>query len=157
MHGLGQILPTSPAKSTWAASRINNDTLESIVHQATINQNLHYSSPIQPLEWGVGVGHVKMSCPPPPNITKKRMREAVSEPAAVAAGRSVLSRSVNGSSFQDDCARASATFCWANDTATRVNLDESSRSLKTITTAFDDDSASHGGSVCTHDDTCLRL
>lgn len=142
MHGLGGITPTTPTKPTWGRS---NDTLESIVHQATItchdnnnnkeitlqhgqNSPAKRSSRVSSsgTKWSESPGQV----PVMPGLLKKRTR-ADSDQC--------------GRGDRSACAGASATCFRENDTTMMTwASDESPKSLKTKTT--DEDSASHGRS-----------
>lgn len=152
MHDLGGIIPsTTRTKPTWGRS---NDTLESIVHQATItrhNNNNHQeitpqhgqNSPAKRssmvsssgAKWSESSGQV----PVVPGLLKKRTRADSDQ-----CGRNFSSMQ-EGRGDRSACASASATCFRENDTTIMTWASyESPKSLKTKTT--DDDSASHGRS-----------
>ncbi|KAL7192208.1 hypothetical protein ACSBR2_024119 [Camellia fascicularis] len=150
MHGLGGLLPTAPTKPTWGRT---GDTLESIVHLATCDQqnlnllpphdHLHHHNPApnrttsSAKKCAETVGHMPMA----PGFLKKRMRSEWGKKFT--------------SGIQDDrsaCASASAS---ANASATIfkdsgttmmtwASFESPPQSLKTKTT--DEDSACNGGS-----------
>ncbi|EEF47808.1 DNA binding protein, putative [Ricinus communis] len=153
MHGLGGFVHPSQTKATWGRT---NETLESIVHQATChNQNLNSNQQgekqsHQPTiasstvassdgKWAeTSSGHQAGMAP---LLMKKRTRSESNQCA----------RSFNGSTREEHmdlsaCASASATFCRESDTTmmTWASFESPPPSLKAKTT--DEDSASHGGS-----------
>ncbi|KAJ8553700.1 hypothetical protein K7X08_024378 [Anisodus acutangulus] len=147
MHGLGGILSNnSQTKQTLGRA---NDTLESIVHQATRHgknqtsiqnydqndQDLKIDGMCNGGKWGES--SQQMAPPRASVLAKKRMRSE-SELQYDKAEDEYAERSA--------CGSASATFCRENETTmvTWPSFDESSRSIKSKTTC-DEDSACHGG------------
>lgn len=158
MHEHVGILPAVPdSKTTWDRT---DDTLESIVHQATypnvnlpefdhhLNQNhqlTNKNSIVTPSTriWGENSNHVEMS---PPVYTKKRVQS--SEHSDQCRGMNNLTISHQNHADKRPCGSGSATFAKNNDATmmTWASL-ESPRSMRSKTKPVDEDSACHAGSV----------
>ncbi|KAK6920939.1 Myc-type, basic helix-loop-helix (bHLH) domain [Dillenia turbinata] len=146
MHGLGGLLPSGPPKPTWSRA---NDTLESIVHQATCqkpknnffhqDQNLATVDSITVSSAGKcaeSSSRLQMN----PQLMKKRLRSELE----------TFGRKFSGTIQDEDtersaCASASAKFCRDNESTKMTWASyESPRSLKTKMTY--EDSACQDGS-----------
>ncbi|XP_017216368.1 transcription factor PIF7 [Daucus carota subsp. sativus] len=157
MHEHVGILPAVPdSKTTWDRT---DDTLESIVHQATypnvnlpefdhhLNQNhqlTNKNSIVTPSTriWGENSNHVEMS---PPVYTKKRVQS--SEHSDQCRGMNNLTISHQNHADKRPCGSGNATFAKNNDATmmTWASL-ESPRSMRSKTKPVDEDSACHAGS-----------
>uniref|UniRef100_A0A5B6ZSU2 Putative transcription factor PIF7 isoform X2 n=1 Tax=Davidia involucrata TaxID=16924 RepID=A0A5B6ZSU2_DAVIN len=148
MHGV-----SGPTKSTWG--RAAGDTLESMVHQATVchNQDLMNSVLLQHQHQhqhqnipanlssinNVASSGGKWPDMAPASFVKKRVR-----PDSEQCGRNVSNSMQEEVADRSACASARATSCRDKDTTMMTWASfESPQSLKTKTT--DEDSASHGG------------